>query len=34
MMEMYSSLSISLVIIFGGRAVIDGEMSVGSFFAF
>jgi len=34
MMETYSSLSIALVIIFGGRAVIDGEMSVGSFFAF
>jgi subfamily B ATP-binding cassette protein MsbA len=34
MMETYSSLSIALVIIFGGRAVIDGDMSVGSFFAF
>jgi subfamily B ATP-binding cassette protein MsbA len=33
-METYSSLSIALVIIFGGKAVIDGDMSVGSFFAF
>jgi subfamily B ATP-binding cassette protein MsbA len=34
MMEIYSSFSIALVIIFGGTAVIDGEMSVGTFFAF
>jgi len=34
MMEIYTSLSIALVIIFGGQAVIDGTMSVGSFFAF
>jgi subfamily B ATP-binding cassette protein MsbA len=34
MMEMYSSFSMVLVIIIGGEAVIDGEMSVGSFFAF
>lgn len=34
MMEVYSSLSIALVIIFGGEAVINGEMSVGSFFSF
>ncbi len=34
MMEMYSSLSIALVIIFGGQAVIDGDMTVGNFFAF
>jgi len=34
MMETYTSLSIALVIVFGGQSVIDGEMSVGSFFAF
>lgn len=34
MMETYTSLSIALVIIFGGQSVIDGEMTVGTFFAF
>jgi subfamily B ATP-binding cassette protein MsbA len=34
MMEIYSSFSMVLVIVIGGEAVIDGEMSVGSFFAF
>jgi subfamily B ATP-binding cassette protein MsbA len=34
MMETYSSFSITMVIIFGGQAVISGDMSVGSFFAF
>jgi subfamily B ATP-binding cassette protein MsbA len=34
MMETYSSFSITMVIIFGGHAVINDQMSVGSFFAF
>ena len=34
MMEIYGSISIALVIYFGGQSVLSGEMSVGELFAF
>ena len=34
LMEIVGSLAVALVIMYGGQAVIDGEMSVGSFFSF